>query len=1013
MSRVSLLEQMRMPKKSALEFRYDELKAPPILAIFTPDDINELGRIATSLRYAGNINKKYALIDAIMTKRGFRRSHCGTNRVVYECLFNGDFVAKVALDKVGMTDSPREYINQKYFAPFCCKIFEVSHNGALAFVERVNPISSIDEFLSVADDVFNLLVTKIIGKYAVDDLGSNSYMNFGLRIDSYGHTFGPVIIDFPYVYEIDGAKLICQNLIHTPNGDVPCGGELDYDNGFNKIVCNKCGKVYTAMDLSKEDGSVMLYFGDEDDTEEIKRMQSKMRARIIDRGKVIIDSGHGSKKYLTKEEFDMLDNMDFNNGKKESVVKVVKTYKTKRKNQQTIRDNYYSDLQLKYYEELEKHKEEMLKNNKDVIVKAIKVKDNSNLFKGLPADDNTFSDGMSYGKNVVRKVAKTYVESMDFYTGAKTIEDKEYTMEDVIRDKVNDLEKQTFPEMGIDSAATSSESENDNSEVPQSTDLSTSETTSEEKVLGVVEAIVPDSDNTESSVEEENTDNTEDNDAITNNAFVSAFVNKDHAKFFGKMIIHEDPDTRYAILSEDGTFNDFLNNIGIMIKEDIYKRLKSYIDDKPYLTIDDINSVLSLCLFTSKDFTYLVDYYGINKNAEDEQYSISLNKDFTDVFVDDTKPTYIGDKFEVSENIEYFIDIDEDDGEDIVYNTCPIQKLFQNNDAFNHIIKDIYYSILHKMAKRYNIDIDEYQAKYMNESSYVLRCNPIIYKIFIIPYIGEEVSEDSYIEYDEGDIKVYFKFINDMDLLDSHGAILYTEEDDDDEEEEDNNVTNDNEESEKTSNNSVVSLLFKDKDVNSIETYGSKSFLPKKGKENVIYNCIDDSSIYKYDAKTEKYVLVSGELNNIKKYASSIRKIESFKSIIDFPAVGKPNVLYADMTSGKVYAFNYNSNSQESSYQCVYSIETEIDTKSSDKDNKEEDNTTDTVNEPAVEADEDNTNNEEESSVDENSTDEQQEDTEEDDNEYSEYEKEYEKTSSKKTYKPLKKSKYLNSIDEY
>ena len=30
-------------------------------------------------------------------------------------------------------------------------------------------------------DVFNMMLTKIIGKYVVDDLGSKTYMNFGTR----------------------------------------------------------------------------------------------------------------------------------------------------------------------------------------------------------------------------------------------------------------------------------------------------------------------------------------------------------------------------------------------------------------------------------------------------------------------------------------------------------------------------------------------------------------------------------------------------------------------------------------------------------------------------------------------------------------------------------------------------------------------------------------------------------------------------------------------------------------
>ena len=125
MSRVSIKEQLYVKRKSALDFDYDALWAPPIRSLLSQEDINELYRIATSLRYNGNIEKKYELIDAVMRPRGFRRGNCGTNRVVYNFLELPTFVAKIDLDKVGMKDSPAEFKNQNFFKPFCCKIHEV------------------------------------------------------------------------------------------------------------------------------------------------------------------------------------------------------------------------------------------------------------------------------------------------------------------------------------------------------------------------------------------------------------------------------------------------------------------------------------------------------------------------------------------------------------------------------------------------------------------------------------------------------------------------------------------------------------------------------------------------------------------------------------------------------------------------------------------------------------------------------------------------------------------------
>ena len=431
MSRVSILEQLKVQRKSALEFHYEELTAPPILALFTPQDINELYSIATSVRYNGNINRKYELIDAVMKRRGFRRAHCGTNRVVYNFLNSEDFVAKVAVDKVGMTDSPAEYRNQQYFAPFCCKIFEVDPTGVIAFVERVNPISSLEEFISIADDIFNLMITKIIGKYVVDDLGSKTYMNFGIRQNSHGYTFGPVIIDFPYVYEVDGAKLICRREIKTPCGIQLCGGELDYDAGFNHIYCTKCGKEYKAMDLAKDKSLVSFHYTDNCKAD-IRKMRYQMRARVVDNGKVILDSGHKSKTYLNREEFLLMNSVNIPVGE----MQVSETIKTKRQHIRKLRDNYYSALQKQYYEDLNKREPfnpviESVKVEDEVKVgKTIKGKSEDSSSTSIAKLTNLYSDYSASEETI--PVGAEVITTTDKYGR--------------VSESLHELERTTFPE---------------------------------------------------------------------------------------------------------------------------------------------------------------------------------------------------------------------------------------------------------------------------------------------------------------------------------------------------------------------------------------------------------------------------------------------------------------------------------------------------------------------------------------------------------------------------------------
>ena len=349
MSRVNLLEQIitRDKKKSAFDFDYDNMTCIPIRALFTDADIKELINIATSLKFNADIQKKYDLIDQVMRRRGFIKAHAGTNRVVYNFLEDSSFIAKVAVDKVGMKDSPKEFINQQYFKPFCCKIFEVDSSGIIAFIERVNPISSIEEFLSVSDDIFNMMVSKIIGKYVVDDLGVKSFMNFGIRYNSNGTTFGPVIIDFPYVYELDGARLTCkQKLVNPLTGKTEiCNGEIDYDDGFGKLKCTKCNHTYTAMDLSKRQDLVLFHYEDSN-SQFINDIIHSYRARVIDHDKILLDSGLSSTKYLTYEECVSMINTQLPLGEFD----VDDVEYIKRKPIARIRANHYSYLQRQYYE---------------------------------------------------------------------------------------------------------------------------------------------------------------------------------------------------------------------------------------------------------------------------------------------------------------------------------------------------------------------------------------------------------------------------------------------------------------------------------------------------------------------------------------------------------------------------------------------------------------------------------------------------------------------------------------
>lgn len=224
---------------------FDSLMPPcSIYNLISVDDIKMLHKIATSAKLSTKPKEKYALINDIMTARGFKKIASGTNRVVYKFMEDQRFVLKIAYDSVGLADNPREYYNQQFLKPYVTKIFEVTPCGTVALVERTNPITNRDQFASVAEYISDIIFHFVYTKgFVIDDFGTHFFMNWGVS------DRGPVILDYPYVYELDGEKLICKKPSTTHPGLV-CGGEIDYDDGFNTLICKRCGAHYLATELS-------------------------------------------------------------------------------------------------------------------------------------------------------------------------------------------------------------------------------------------------------------------------------------------------------------------------------------------------------------------------------------------------------------------------------------------------------------------------------------------------------------------------------------------------------------------------------------------------------------------------------------------------------------------------------------------------------------------------------------------------------------------------------------------
>ena len=226
------------------EYYYKHLEAPPISYFISVRDLAYLNEIATSLKYAARPEFKFKEIDHVMEYRGFYRLGSGTNRLCYYYVESPLVVSKIAFCDVGLKDGPREFINQRYTYPFNSKIFEADPSGTMTLAERGNQITNRDQFESISDMTYLITRYFLTGKYVMDDIGTNYYMNWATRpFDGC-----PMLVDFPYIYELDHRKLVCNK--YMLDGSI-CGGIIDYDAGYNVLRCQKCGAKYRAIELAK------------------------------------------------------------------------------------------------------------------------------------------------------------------------------------------------------------------------------------------------------------------------------------------------------------------------------------------------------------------------------------------------------------------------------------------------------------------------------------------------------------------------------------------------------------------------------------------------------------------------------------------------------------------------------------------------------------------------------------------------------------------------------------------
>ena len=273
MANSDILSVLQTRNISPMDFNFMMLQAPPLNCLLHPQDGWDIYELAHSLKLYSKLDYKLKCIDQILRARGFTKMLAGTNRVIYRYLEDTSFLLKVSIDRTALSDNFGEMENQWKLAPFVPRMFEVHPSGSIGLQERVEPIRRMSEFIELADDIFDLITNNFIGKYVLEDIGSKFFMNYGIR-----KGFGPVLLDYPYCYELDGDKLYCHN--KDMNTGVVCNGIIDYDDGFNFLICPICGKRYTAKELAGAIKNKTI----------IVEGAKRMKVQLVDTdGKVIID----------------------------------------------------------------------------------------------------------------------------------------------------------------------------------------------------------------------------------------------------------------------------------------------------------------------------------------------------------------------------------------------------------------------------------------------------------------------------------------------------------------------------------------------------------------------------------------------------------------------------------------------------------------------------------------------------------------------------------------------------
>ena len=376
---------------------FDGMRHPPISQYLGEEEIRMLYTLATDSQYKSvSRTSKFDVYDAILGGRGFKRFHLGTNRIVYKHTLDDSFLLKIGLDDIGIHDNIAEFKNQNYLKPMCTKVFDVTPCGTVGLVERVQPFTSHDDFVRSAKEVFAVIQNILRNKYIMEDIGTNFFMNWGYR-----KNFGPVVLDFPYVYVARADRFTCI-VNDKDNPEKQCGGHIDYDAGYNQLVCSKCGQRYAAKDL----GSEIMYYVKKRKVcmRGASNMQEKSVSFTVRKGdKVIFQDGR------FVNEVDYVEQKENTNARKKKSNNKKQDGRNKSEKEYTTRVVVARSEQVKQEEESEQKVESSKVSAGDIIDSAVEAY-TTGFMKIIDDDAQTISFAID-GKQGLTKIDRDTIEN--------------------------------------------------------------------------------------------------------------------------------------------------------------------------------------------------------------------------------------------------------------------------------------------------------------------------------------------------------------------------------------------------------------------------------------------------------------------------------------------------------------------------------------------------------------------------------------------------------------------------